>query len=288
MISRKVPILFATLILATAPFLFLGAKPVSVYAQSDSEQNQMIKGHIASVQMGDDGKPAWIQSGIAVMRTNSNPAGDSGAQMMARFDMIKPDGTALHEHKVYDFVGGNISEDNGSRVVEGTVTVTMQEGPVSNVPIKIQMFGDALAGIWIGPEMVSGHFGEGPIYVVVHVHGQDKEGSNNGGMNTGETNTIKLDATEIDEIYRWSSNGVINPTIRMVANSDNVVQISNTTDEKHDLVFEMNGEEVATSGDVEAESSGQLTFKPTTTGTIEYHCEYHPDTMKGEIEVISQ
>lgn len=45
--------------------------------------------------------------------------------------------------------------------------------------------------------------------------------------------------------------------------------------------------DLASSGDIEPETSGGLTFKPAMTGTVEYDCEYHPDTMKGIIEVTS-
>jgi len=45
--------------------------------------------------------------------------------------------------------------------------------------------------------------------------------------------------------------------------------------------------DLASSGDIEPETSGELTFKPAMTGTFEYHCEYHPETTSGIIEVTS-
>jgi len=93
-------------------------------------------------------------------------------------------------------------------------------------------------------------------------------------------------AGEIDDTYRWeSSDNKINPTLNFVANKDNVVEVKNLTDEKHEFVIESNGKEVAASGDVDPDSSKQFTFKPDAAGTYEYHCEYHPDTMKGTIIV---
>jgi plastocyanin len=74
----------------------------------------------------------------------------------------------------------------------------------------------------------------------------------------------------------------------MAANANNIIQIDNPTDTKHELVIESNETELASSGDIAPDGSGQLTFRPTMTGTFEYHCEYHPDTMKGNIEVTSQ
>jgi hypothetical protein len=97
-----------------------------------------------------------------------------------------------------------------------------------------------------------------------------------------------MSAKEVDEVYRWAdSNGTINPTLKLVANTDNIIKIKNPTDEKHELVIESNGRELASSGDINPDSSGQLTFKPIMTGTFGYHCEYHPETMKGTIQVAS-
>jgi plastocyanin len=51
------------------------------------------------------------------------------------------------------------------------------------------------------------------------------------------------------------------------------------------IIEPQQGNEVATSGDIEPNSSGELSFRPNMTGTLQYHCEYHPATMRGIIEV---
>jgi plastocyanin len=88
-------------------------------------------------------------------------------------------------------------------------------------------------------------------------------------------------------MYRWSNDsGAINPTLKLIFNTDNIVQIQNSTDEEHEMVVESQpGNEFATSGDIEPNSSGELSFRPNMTGTFQYHCEYHPTTMRGMIEV---
>jgi plastocyanin len=64
----------------------------------------------------------------------------------------------------------------------------------------------------------------------------------------------------------------------------NLIKIQNPTDTKHELIIDTtNGH--PSSGDIKPDSSGQLSFKPTTTGTFTYHCAYHPQTMKGTIQV---
>jgi hypothetical protein len=107
-----------------------------------------------------------------------------------------------------------------------------------------------------------------------------------GGMTTqsNQNKIIQISAREVDEVYRRSAtDGSINPSLELVANTNNIIQIQNPTDEKHKLVIESNDSELASSGDINPDSSLQLTFKPKMTGIFGYHCEYHPDTMRGEL-----
>jgi plastocyanin len=110
---------------------------------------------------------------------------------------------------------------------------------------------------------------------------------------TGNTNDSSssnaLDAKEISGVYRWvdPSTGSENPELSLKANTNNTIQIQNPTDAEHELIIESQGNEVATSGDISPGSSGQLSFRPNSTGVFEYHCEYHPETMKGTISVTS-
>jgi hypothetical protein len=105
--------------------------------------------------------------------------------------------------------------------------------------------------------------------------------------NQEENNTIQLGIVEQQEVYRWSDgNGTTNPTLKLIVDIDNIVQIQNPTDEEHEMIIEsQQGSEIATSGDIEPNSSGELSFRPNMTGTLQYHCEYHPATMRGMIEV---
>lgn len=103
-----------------------------------------------------------------------------------------------------------------------------------------------------------------------------------------DSNAIQLGVTEQqEEVYRWSNDsGAINPTLKFIVNTDNTVQIQNPTDEEHEMIVESQpGNELATSGDIEPNSSGELSFRPNMTGSFQYHCEYHPATMRGIIEV---
>lgn len=100
---------------------------------------------------------------------------------------------------------------------------------------------------------------------------------------------IKLSAKELPSGYRWvnTANGVINPTMNFNVGTSKTIQLQNPTDAVHQLVIDdANGNQLATSGNIASGSSSQLSFKHGTTGVLEYHCLYHPTTMKGIIQVV--
>jgi Cupredoxin-like domain len=107
---------------------------------------------------------------------------------------------------------------------------------------------------------------------------------------SSSSNTIQLSTKEISPgVYRWisSSSGAINPTLKVSSNTVNTIKIQNPTDTKHELIIDTGADVLPSSDDIKPDSSGQLSFKPTTTGTFTYHCAYHPFTMKGTIQVAS-
>jgi plastocyanin len=107
---------------------------------------------------------------------------------------------------------------------------------------------------------------------------------------SSSSNTIQLSVKEESgDVYRWissSSAGTINPTLKVSPNTVNIIKIQNPTDTKHELIIDTNVHSL--SGDINPNSSGQLSFKPTMIGTFTYHCEYHPLTMKGIIQVVNE
>jgi len=102
------------------------------------------------------------------------------------------------------------------------------------------------------------------------------------------TNTLQLNANEKKGVYTWLNKEGTNPILNFRLNTDNVVQLKNPTDSKHQLVITSEGKEVASSGDIQPGKSGELTFGKLSQGeTLEYHCLYHPTTMKGTITISS-
>ena len=102
------------------------------------------------------------------------------------------------------------------------------------------------------------------------------------------TNTLQLNANEKKGVYTWVNKEGMNPILNFRLNTDNVVQLKNPTDSKHQLVITSEGKQVASSGDIQPGKSGELTFAKLSHGeALEYHCLYHPTTMKGTITISS-
>jgi plastocyanin len=98
---------------------------------------------------------------------------------------------------------------------------------------------------------------------------------------------IEISIKELDQVYRWSSANEINPTITFTLNKTNVVIFTNPTDVNHAFIIGQKGKTILESKDIVPGSSGKLSIKPTRIGVFEYHCKYHPDTMKGILNVVS-
>jgi plastocyanin len=119
----------------------------------------------------------------------------------------------------------------------------------------------------------------------------DKASSTSTSASASNNNTsIALNALELkNETYRWQNTSeAINPTLHLIAHTDYLIKIKNPTDTKHELIIGSNGTELSKSNEIEPDKSGKLNFNANSTGTFEYHCEYHPDTMKGIIEISSE
>ena len=119
----------------------------------------------------------------------------------------------------------------------------------------------------------------------------DKASSTSTEASASNSNTsIAFNALELkNQTYRWQNTSkVINPTLHLIANTDYLIKIKNPTDTKHELIIGSNGTELAKSSEIKPGKSVKFTFNANSTGTLEYHCEYHPDTMKGIIEISSQ
>ena len=146
-------------------------------------------GTIASLQNDENGNPTWIVSGIwkgslsmgnetqgvegnqtnatSAAATNiTSTTGDApNATFNSKFNMVMTNGSAMHDHVIYDFkLASTSNPNNTTSVFNGTATITMRQGPVENVSVSIKRIDNDVISIWADPAMINNHFGNTPIF----------------------------------------------------------------------------------------------------------------------------
>jgi len=146
-----------------------------------SHQNKMVMqpglyafGTISSLQNDENGNPTWIVSGLwkgnysslqAKAYLSTANASLPNATFNSKFDMVMTNGSAMHDHEIYDFRLTDLTTPNNSTIVyNGTATVTMRQGPVPNVPISIKSMENNVISMWTDPTKTNNHFGSTPIF----------------------------------------------------------------------------------------------------------------------------
>jgi uncharacterized cupredoxin-like copper-binding protein len=101
-------------------------------------------------------------------------------------------------------------------------------------------------------------------------------------------NTILLNPQETNETYRWvNSSGGVNPTLGIAKGSEYLIKIKNPTDTKHELIIEdAKHSEIAKSKEIQPGKNIEFKFNTEKTGQLNYYCEYHPETMRGIINIV--
>ena len=111
--------------------------------------------------------------------------------------------------------------------------------------------------------------------------------------------SIELTAKLVDNQYRGiGSHNSTNPTLNFTSGIDHQITIKSLegNSEEHELIIEGmsaaadEGEELIASDHVEDGSSTTINFNPSDVETnnyqsLEYYCEYHPDTMRGKVQI---
>lgn len=136
-------------------------------------------GTIASIQNDENGNPTWLVSGhwngfvpsMTKNKATTEANVSESAEFNAIFDMVMKNGSAQHQHKIYNFTLTDDTFDsmnmpwseNSTVTIDGTTTVTMKDGPVHDVPVTQIVQGDVIS-ISIDPNMTNNHFGDTPIY----------------------------------------------------------------------------------------------------------------------------
>lgn len=165
---------FAILAMAVIATSFLGVNKVNPAFAQDSnrystagvfaDSNFKAIGTIANVQY-EDGNPSWVLSGLWKLGVHLPSSEDSSsrANFVSSFMMVRTDGTAMHSHRICDFEMSNWSVDDQTKTFSGTGTVTLKDGPKTDVPMSITIKNNGVMMIDIDPGAVD-HFGTDPIY----------------------------------------------------------------------------------------------------------------------------
>ncbi|MDW0136198.1 MAG: hypothetical protein QOK70_00295 [Nitrososphaeraceae archaeon] len=179
--------LLSVLFIASAALLVSGAIQNSVMANQYSQQTQgyshhdkmMVKpgsyafGTIASLQNDENGNPIWIVSGFYKGSLSMNNKTQDGAAtgslpnatLNSKFNMVMTNGSAMHDHRIYNFTLTDMSMPNNSTTVfNGTATITMRQGPIHDVPLSIKAMENNAVSIWVDPTKIQNHFGNTPIF----------------------------------------------------------------------------------------------------------------------------
>ncbi|MDQ4067046.1 MAG: hypothetical protein M3114_05620 [Thermoproteota archaeon] len=170
-------------------------------APSTPANASKMNGVIASMQLDENGNPAWITSGHWNLESDVPLIGGDVetepqvSNFSATLYMVSnADGTALHPHEVSDFVQTAVlHEGPNSTTVNGTFTITLQEGPVENVNGYVHIINDKIE-FWVDPVATDNHFGPTTITGIVtpeRFGGMKGGGAHEGMMMTTTTNTVQ-------------------------------------------------------------------------------------------------
>jgi hypothetical protein len=143
-----IPALIATLLIGSS---IASATPLSTQS-----------GTISSTQNGPDGKPEWEISGTWKFTNLSS----NSPTFNASFEMMKLDGSSKHKHTIDATITSadfNRAGKSSVRTYSGTATISMKEGPVSDVPIVIKLSSDGNMSIMLDATKTQGHFGNTAI-----------------------------------------------------------------------------------------------------------------------------
>jgi hypothetical protein len=135
-------------------FIFL-AGTNTVTAISLNSHN-FYSGQIASVNKD------WILSGKWMGLFNKTNPDHKGFYSI--FNMVMTNGSAPHIHKIYNATFSNITQRGNEKVLDGTASITMKNGTVDNVPMKVVIRGNNTIAISLDPAKTNNHFGNTPIY----------------------------------------------------------------------------------------------------------------------------
>ena len=104
----------------------------------------------------------WIVAGHWMGFINKINSTDAGFYSI--FNMVMKNGSSPHIHKIYNAIAHNITQRGNETIVDGTVSITMKNGPIDNVPTKFIIGNNNTIAISFDPSKTNNPFGNTPIY----------------------------------------------------------------------------------------------------------------------------
>ena len=153
MIKSKLIVIAAFVLVATSLYV---AGMNSYTASAIVADYEYGYGPISSINNG------WVLAGNYMGYSNPLNLSDSGFH--ATFSMVLGNGTAYHVHKISNATIDDVKVDANNTIMYGTVTVTMRDAPVSDVPINLTINNNNTIAISMDPSKINDHFGGTPIY----------------------------------------------------------------------------------------------------------------------------
>ncbi len=166
--SKSMKILIPSLIVGT----LLSLIGLNAYATSVPLETVYEYGYGPIASLNND----WVLAGGYMGYGNPSNLSDSGFH--ATFSMVMKNGTAYHIHQISNSTIEDVRMDGNNTIMQGSVTVTMKEGPVSDVSTTWTINNNNTLAISMDPSKINNHFGDTPIYGIEQTPEKEMEFTN--------------------------------------------------------------------------------------------------------------
>jgi plastocyanin len=105
---------------------------------------------------------------------------------------------------------------------------------------------------------------------------------------TASQNIVDLKVSERNNNFVWTSvNGQANPTLNLKSGIDYTIQVESMDNNiTHQLIIQNeSGKQLTKSDEISNGQTDDFTFTFRDIGKYQYHCQYHPETMHGNLVV---
>lgn len=173
----------------------------------------------------------WVLAGNYMGYGNPSNLSDSGFH--ATFSMVMKNGSSYHMHQISNATIDDVRMDGNNTIMQGSVTVTMRDGPVSNVSTNWTINNNNTLAISMDPSKIDNHFGDIPIYgleltpekemEIVNTMGEDSKFMDKWIplMVQNVMNTLKIDAGNMSDMSMMNQSST-NESMDMMLRNNSV------------------------------------------------------------------